>query len=214
MKFEYDETTNVLKFESYKGNFAVSPIYFIRCKCGTPIKAYFTGKPPYNTTDMDSLGFGTIHSYGATYRLIKHAKYGWGFWLKKSCPKCNRDMYLGKDEVTAVRNFIRQRLTIKDAEISTSKARDLIDRLHRDPAAQEFFSFHRDELSKRPDFVLAVNSDSNYDAYMDMLEELNLTYCNEEYWTEGNREQQAHFDLEAETLAAHDDECTCNLCME
>lgn len=214
MKFEYDKSNNILKFEHWKGNWQAKPIYIILCKCGAPVKAFFAGRPPVSKDTMDSMGFGTAYSYGADYRLITHSQYGWGFWLKYQCAGCRREAHIGSDETTALANYIKSRLRISKGKITKSRARDLLDRIKRDPHAQRFFCINRDELSDRPDAALVVDSDTDYDAFVELLEELQITYSHEQHWTEGQREKPEHYELEHDILAAHGEECTCSLCME
>lgn len=214
MKFKYDKTHNILRYENWAGGFTAKPIYMIPCRCGAPVKAFFNGRPPLNKKDMDICGFGDMHAR-STFRLITHAKIAWGFWLKYPCPVCNRENYIYRDEETALTNFIKEKLRINNTEIDASRVKLLLSRIKQAPVAQEFFSFQSDILSGRPDATLTVNDTlRNCIRFNDLLKGLKITYKDEGYWTDGANKIISHHELESDVLKAHNEECTCSLCME
>lgn len=214
MKFEYDDIKNILKFENWKASWKASPIYLIRCKCGTPVKAYFAGSTPLNKAEMDSIGFGNIYG-GSSFKLITHTQIGWGFWTKDTCSQCNKNVFIAHNDLAATIKFIKNKLQIRNAEISEKKAQDLLDRIKRDARVKQYLNIKTEEILNRKDAALIVSTGSYRDKeYAAILEGLRLTYSEEDYWTEGRQIKAAHYELESSILAAHGTECTCNLCME
>jgi len=217
--FHYEEETNQLSFKNWRGNFTATPIYLIRCTCWQPIKAYFSGKTPYSKFDMDKMGFGDQHSRGEYYRLITHGRKGWGFWLcgtYGTCPNCNSRIYIGGNAKTAIENYVRSKLAIKDSiKLDDSRIELLKNTIQSQSDVQQFLACRKDSLSDRTDTALVVNIEQNRYGFKELRKSLKLQCEHEEYWIDGSAENsQEHYDLEADIIAAHGEECTCGLCME
>lgn len=132
------------------------PEYLITCRCGQPLRAYFTGIAPYNYMNDFGIGENAIFPYW----LVKYATKGWGFRVADGhiCPKCHNHVYFGASYQEAVWNYLQHEFEYSGGEKARmwTAIEQLVDNIRTQEAFRNYFALQQEELTGRPDCYLIV----------------------------------------------------------
>ena len=233
MEIKYDAKTNTITCAKYSfdyytgekrgmGTWEAQPILVILCTCGTPLKAIFAGVPPVmNMDEYQIVGPRSGNSRKYLRHVLKHQ--GWMMTAIDTCPnwECRTKIYYGNTPEQAVEKYARHtmfkytRLNYTANKTAVNRA---VEKIKHNKTVQRFYNITTDTLSDRQDCALIVLDEiQREDRKLHTAIEYDVLRTgsredNQEFWF--TEEEEKHYELEDGILAAHGEECTCNLCMK